>query len=417
MISRNKGALIFKVDVLEGAKIALRSLGTNRLRTLLTTGGIAIGVATLLAIVGIIQGLNASFERQLATMGTNSVYIAKRKFGAGSDEWQEARQRKDVTADQMSAVKNECTYCTAVAPNIWFQADVSFLSSTINGVQLIGTTEEYIDVSSYHLSKGRFLAFSDDADQKSVVVLAADIAESLFPSSDPIGATVRIDDHPFRVIGTLERRGKFMDANWDKAVVLPLRTLRGYWGAGKSLTLIVGVDKADNMDRAVDQLTGIMRRARKTPAARPDDFAINRPDQLLDLYKKLTGALYGVIMGIGLITLIVGGIGIMNIMLVSVRERTREIGVRRALGARRRTIVLQFLMEAMAVSGVGGAIGTAVGLSGAKIISLVTPLAASVEVGTIFFGVGFAAMVGLLFGIWPAARAANLDPVEALRYE
>jgi len=181
--------------------------------------------------------------------------------------------------------------------------------------------------------------------------------------------------------------------------------------------LIAGVDSPQNMDRAVDQLTGILRRARKTPVDRPDDFAINRPEQLLDLYKNLTGALYKVIIGIGSITLVVGGIGIMNIMLVSVRERTREIGVRRALGARRRTIVFQFLMEAAAVSGVGGVIGTAVGLSAAKIVSLVTPLAASVQVWTIVFGVVFAALVGLLFGIWPAARAASLDPVEALRYE
>ena len=410
---------MIRVDLLEGARIALGSLGANRVRTLLTTGGIAVGVATLLAILGIIQGLNASFERQLATMGTTSLYISKRKFGASGDEWQEARARKDITAEQLQAVRSECTHCTAVAPNAWFQADVSFLGNTISNVELVGTTEEYIDVSSYRLARGRFLTDSDDVDRKSVVVLAADIAESLFPDSDPVGATVRIDDHPFRVVGTLERRGKLLDANWDKAVVLPLRTLRGYWGVGvgRSIMLIAGVDSPQNMDRAVDQLTGILRRARKTPVDRPDDFAINRPEQLLDLYKNLTGALYKVIIGIGSITLVVGGIGIMNIMLVSVRERTREIGVRRALGARRRTIVFQFLMEAAAVSGVGGVIGTAVGLSAAKIVSLVTPLAASVQVWTIVFGVVFAALVGLLFGIWPAARAASLDPVEALRYE
>jgi putative ABC transport system permease protein len=171
------------------------------------------------------------------------------------------------------------------------------------------------------------------------------------------------------------------------------------------------------MDKTEDQLVGILRRARQTPPEKPDDFAINKPDQLASTYEQLTGALYGVALGIGFITLLVGGIGIMNIMLVSVRERTREIGIRRALGATKRTIITQFVLEATLVSAVGGAIGTLVGLGGAKIVSLVTPLAATVKPGTIFFGVGFAALVGLVFGIWPAARAANLDPVEALRDE
>ncbi len=156
---------------------------------------------------------------------------------------------------------------------------------------------------------------------------------------------------------------------------------------------------------------------RGTPPGEPDDFSINRPEMLANTYQQLTGALYGVAVGVGLITLLVGGIGIMNIMLVSVRERTREIGIRRALGARKQTIVLQFLMEASAVSAVGGTLGTVVGLGLAKVVSLITPLAADVQVLTVVAGVGFAAVVGLLFGIWPAARAANLDPVEALRYE
>jgi putative ABC transport system permease protein len=398
--------------------IAFFSLGANRLRTLLTTVGITIGVSTLLAILGIIDGLDASFQKQLSSLGTQSLYVSKRKFGPSNDaEW---RQRKDIDLEQVEAVREGCTYCTAVAPSAFWTVDVSFLDATINSVQVTGTTEEYIELSSYTLSRGRFLTNVDDAAQKAVVVLGADIAESLFPVSDPIGATVRLDDKPFRVVGTLERRGRFMDANWDKAVVVPLRTLRGYFGAGqrgRGLMFIASVDRPENMDKAEGEIAGILRRVRKTPPDKPDDFAINRPEQLLELYEDLTGGLKGVAVGIGLITLIVGGIGIMNIMLVSVRERTREIGIRRALGARRRTIVLQFLIEAVAVSGVGGAIGTAVGLSAAKVISMVTPLAAAVEVGTVLGGVGFAAVVGLLFGIWPAARAANLDPVEALRYE
>jgi putative ABC transport system permease protein len=177
------------------------------------------------------------------------------------------------------------------------------------------------------------------------------------------------------------------------------------------------VTDVDRMLDAQDEVTTILRRARSVSPEKPEDFSINRPDQLANVYQELTGALYGVAIGVGLITLLVGGIGIMNIMLVSVRERTREIGIRRALGAKKRTIVSQFLMEAAAVSAIGGALGTLVGLGLAKTVSEITPLAATVQPLTIAFGVGFAAIVGLLFGIWPAARASNLDPVEALRHE
>jgi putative ABC transport system permease protein len=278
-------------------------------------------------------------------------------------------------------------------------------------------TEEYIDVSGYSLAGGRFITRADDETSKPVAVIGSDLVNSFFPGRDPLGQEILLDDHHFRIIGTLAPRGKMMDMNFDRTVLVPLRKHRALFGNRRGMNITVGIERAEDIDRAHDQLVGILRRIRKTPPEKADDFVINRPEQLLEVYKKMTGALYGVVAGIGFITLLVGGIGIMNIMLVSVRERTREIGVRRALGARRRTIVLQFLMEAAAVSAVGGMLGTAVGLSLAKIVSLITPLAAAVNPSTMFFGVGFAAFVGLLFGIWPAARAAQLDPVEALRYE
>ena len=193
-------------------------------------------------------------------------------------------------------------------------------------------------------------------------------------------------------------------------MVIPFNTFKGYFKARRSIDIGVLVETPDQMNAAEDQLVGILRRARQTPPDKPDDFAINRPEQLASTYQQLTGALYGVALGIGFITLLVGGIGIMNIMLVSVRERTREIGVRRALGARKRTIIVQFMLEATVVSALGGALGTAVGLGGAKVVSLVTPLAATVKPGTVVFGVVFAALVGLVFGIWPAARAAQPRP-------
>ncbi len=406
----------FRVDILEGARIALFSLRANRLRTILTTMGIGIGVATLLAIVGIIQGLNTSFANQMATIGTSSLYVSKFPWVIKGDWWQ-YRNRKDFTLQHLEVIRSQSTYAAAVAPMIGRIADVSFLGEQLSLVGITGSSWEYLPVTGVELSSGRFLSDTDDETRRSVAVIGMDLVDRLFPHSDPLGATIKVDGRPFRVIGVLARRGKLLGESQDLRVVIPFRTFWAYFGKRRGFAIGVGITRPEQIDAAEDQLVGIIRRARGTPPEKDDDFSINRPEQLAATYKQLTGAMYGVAVGIGLITLLVGGIGIMNIMLVSVRERTREIGIRRALGARKRTIVIQFLMEAAAVSAVGGALGTAVGLAGAMLVSEITPLAAAVNPLTVLFGVTFAAVVGLLFGIWPAARAAQLDPVEALRYE
>jgi putative ABC transport system permease protein len=406
----------FRIDFIEGGRIALFSLRANRLRTVLTTVGIGIGVATLLAIIGIIQGLNTSFANQLATIGSSSLYISKFPWVIKGDWWQ-YRNRKDFTLEQMEVIRAQSTFATAVTPMVNRLSDVSFLGNQLSTVSIIGTGSEYLAVTGAELTSGRFLNPTDDEVRRSVAVIGMDLVDRLFPNSDPLGASIRIENRPFRVIGVLARRGKILGDSQDLRVLVPFKTFWSYFGKRRGISIGVAIARPQDTDAAEDQLVGIMRRARSTPPDRPDDFSINRPEQLAATYRQLTGALYGVAVAIGLITLLVGGIGIMNIMLVSVRERTREIGIRRALGARKRTIVLQFLMEAAAVSAVGGMLGTAVGLSGAKLVSEITPLAAAVDPWTVLFGVTFAAMVGLIFGIWPAARAANLDPVEALRYE
>jgi putative ABC transport system permease protein len=202
----------------------------------------------------------------------------------------------------------------------------------------------------------------------------------------------------------------------DNNVLIPYTTFLGLFGMKRSMTIAVA-GEPETLSLLEDELTGIMRRVRQVPPGKPDDFNINRQEQLLKIYNQLTGALYGVAVAVGLITLVVGGIGIMNIMLVSVHERTREIGLRRALGARKRTILLQFLLESLAVAVVGGAAGTALGLGVAQLVALLSPLAATACPSAIALGIGFSAAVGLVFGSWPAWRAANLDPVEALRWE
>jgi len=405
-----------RIDILEGSKIAISSLRANRLRAGLTMLGIGIGVATLLAIIGIIQGLNGSFARQLASLGSSSLWVSKFPWVIKGDWW-DYKNRKDFTLAQLATVRAQATFATAIAPSVGKFADVGFLNEQVSAVQITGTTEEYLQVSAVEVFTGRFITGADNDNIRSVAVIGADVASGLFPRSDPIGAKVKIDGRPFQVVGVLARRGNIFDFNQDLVTIIPFNTFRECFGKGRGFSIGLALERPDQLNDAEDQLTGIVRRARGTPPEKPDDFTINRPEQLAETYQQLTGALYGVASGVGLITLLVGGIGIMNIMLVSVRERTREIGVRRALGARKRTIIIQFLIEAATVSAIGGTLGTLVGLGAAKVIAEITPLAAEVQPLTVVFGILFAAAVGLLFGIWPAARAANLDPVEALRYE
>jgi len=404
-----------RIDVVEGGKIAVFALRANRLRTLLTTIGIGIGVCTLLAIVGIIQGLNASFAQQMASLGGNSMYVTKFPWIIRGDFFK-YRNRRELTPPLAEQLR-ELPEVSAVAPMTSKTDEVKFSNLALANVRIQGTTADFPAVAGWEVTSGRFLTGPENDNSSMVAVLGADVADGLFPTSNPIGQSVRIGNRPFRVIGVLARKGKILGQNQDLMIQVPLRTFLSDFGSKRQLT--IGVAAAPGVDvlRAVDQVEIALRRARGIAPEKESDFSINRPEQLANTYAELTGALYGVALGVGLITLLVGGIGIMNVMLVSVRERTREIGVRRALGARRSTIVAQFLIEAAAVSAIGGTVGTLFGLGLAKVLSMATPLAAAIQPGTIAGGIGFAATVGLVFGIWPALRAAQLDPVEALRYE
>jgi putative ABC transport system permease protein len=406
-------------ELSESVRIALSALVGHRLRSFLTTLGIVIGVMTVIAIVAIIQGLNQSFEAQIGNLGAHTVYVQKWAWFMNREAWFETRNRQPIGKRELEAIERESALARAVAPMAGTRGTVTYEDQEAQLIQVIGTNTRWLDTGSGTVAAGRFLGEPDVDLSRPTVVLGAEVADRLFPKlslEQMLGRRVRVEGHPFQVIGVLARRGKMLGMNMDTNVVVPYTTFARDLGSKRSLTIAV-VAEPGKVPALEDELVGILRRVRHVPPDKKDDFNLNRQDQMLKLYDQLTGALYGVAIGVGLITLVVGGIGIMNIMLVSVTERTREIGVRRALGARRRTILMQFLVESSTVAALGGAVGTVLGLAVGQLVALLTPLAAAATPSAVALGIAFSAGVGLLFGSWPAWRAARLDPVEALRYE
>ncbi len=409
----------FLGELVESFRIALDALLSHRLRTFLTTLGIVIGVTTVIAIVAIIQGLNRSFQDQISQVGANTLYVQRWPWVSLDDNWWIYRNRKRFTKREYEAVRRESKIAVAVSPSLWNIGTVGAGPLDMTDLFILGTSGDQLATSGGTILAGRFLTDADVEFRRSVAVLGADITDQLFAGWAPdsiVGQRVRIAGRHFTVAGLLERRGQMLGSSMDNRVMIPYTTFQAMFGGLRDVNMAVAAPNG-KVAELEDELTGLLRRVRQVPPGKPDDFAINRQDQLLKVYGQLTGALYAVAFGVGLITLIVGGIGIMNIMIVSVHERTREIGVRRALGARRRTILAQFLIESSTVASLGGAIGTALGLGAAQAIALLTPLAAAVTPSAMVLGLAFSAGVGLLFGSWPAWRAAHLDPVEALRYE
>jgi putative ABC transport system permease protein len=394
---------------------SLRGLATNRMRAFLSTLGIAIGVATLMAMWSMVSGLRTSFARQFAELGANTLYVTNRPWVMRGDWWK-YRNRPNITVDDLEAIRAHGDKLEAVAPMAFTIAEVSYRGERATGVLVRGTNAEYLDTANVRVDLGRFLSPVDASLDQPVVVIGSEIRDRFFRQVDPIGGRVLVGARYFTVVGVLAPQGKRFGESLDNEVIIPLGAFQRQFGFRRGLAIAVTASP-ENMSAAEDQLVEILRRQRRLRADQEDNFSINRQSEIMRMFNSQTAAIFGVAIAIGLITLIVGGVGVMNIMLVAVTERTREIGVRRALGARRLTILVQFLAEASMVTMIGGIVGTIAGLGGAWLLAQVSPLAAQASAGVAILGIVFSGFVGLLFGSWPAWRAAQLDPVESLRYE
>ena len=408
----------------ESVSIAIDALRANKLRSALTVLGVAIGVVTVIFMVSIIQGLNRAFAEQIESLGSNTIFISKFDPSFGRPPTAEERQRKDLTVEDAAAIEREARAVAGVAPiKRKLATSVRRAERQTDTPILFGVTPSYEFTLSQYVGRGRFITEYDLNERSNVCVLAQDVVRALFPAEEPLDKEVRIEGRPFRVVGIMEPLGNFFGQSRDNAVFIPLSTFEKYYGGTEApfpevlFFIIVRPRTRADVPKAVDEITDILRRRRQVPAGAPNNFGVSTQDSLLDFYNQLTGATALVLTAISFVALMIGGIGVMNIMLVSVTERTKEIGIRKAVGARRRDILTQFLIEAVALTLIGGIAGLTVGEIASVVVNKYSPLPAYVPLWAIALGLGVSGMVGLFFGLWPAWKAARLDPVEALRYE
>lgn len=411
-------------------KSAYLALKANKTRSLLTTLGIIIGVATVISMVSIIDGMNRYVYQILGSLGSKTVYVQKWKWAIRTtrmsrEEVRKILRRPDLTLEDAEAIRElpEVELAAASQP-IWAGLRMRHKNKTIE-LDPEGVEEDFLPIAGYEVEYGRGLNRNDILYKRNVVVIGKYVAENLFPDEDPIGKELEIGGYKFLVIGVLKEKGELMGNNLDEVAFIPITTAQKLfinktsrrYRIFASLRILAKVRDDVPMEEGLKSLETLMRKRRNLRFNDESNFSLNTQEMLLDAYKKLTNGIFFAMIGIASLALIVGGIGIMNIMLVSVTERTREIGVRMAVGAKRKDILMQFLVEAIFLTTVGGLIGVIIGSIIGKLVDIATPLPSAIPLWSILVGLGFSTFVGLFFGIYPAQKAAKLDPIEALRYE
>ena len=410
------------------ARVALFS---NRMRSLLALLGIVIGVGTVIAMVALINGFQRSFQQSIQSFGNNTIYIRRIRPGINfsGDFPDSLKQRRAFTMDDARAITAQCPAVRAIASFKFPYEDVTigFREKHANATFVYGTDENYLTTHGYDLAQGRFFTPQEVVRNANVAVIGKDTREAMFGDASGIGKTIHMGGLPFTVIGEFESKGKFLGNNFDAVACVPYTVVDKYWPAppksppfffqrGEIALDAIAVSPEQN-ELAMKQISEVLRVRRHLPSNKPNNFVVFSDDAFLTLYESVTKGIVALVLLVSSISLVVGGIGVMNIMLVAVTERTREIGVRKALGAPRVAILLQFLLEAVMLTAVGGALGVLMGWGVAAAVKAATPLPTYVSSWSVLLGLGFSTVVGIFFGLYPAMRASRLDPVESLRYE
>ncbi len=405
----------FFIETWESLLIALRSLGTNRLRSGLTMLGIIIGIVTVTAMITVINGLENAMDNSLAMLGTNAIYVEKTSWFTEPGERARHRSRPDLRADLAERIRERSEYAVAVAPLAQTGRPIRYRDRALYGVFIQGSTPEIASVDDVELLEGRWYNDLDNLVGRSVVVIGHAVNESLFPSERAIGKVIRIGGKRFEVIGVLKEQGKFMGLfSFDEQAQIPIKTFERHFGRFRSVVIKVNAASDETVPLLEEELTGIVRAARGLDAMEEDNFEINKTEAFREQLAGVKAVVYAIGIFLTGLALIVGGIGVMNIMFVTVKERTKEIGVRKAVGASRRAVLSQFLIEAVLVCIAAGSIGILLSLGVTAIVNQFVP--ATFALGTVLLAFGICVGVGVIFGVVPAWNAARMDPIEALRH-
>jgi len=404
-------------ELREGFGISWNAIRANKMRSVLTTLGIVIGIVTVTLMGTAIEGLNRSFLKSISSLGADVFYVQRFSWlNRTYEDWNKQQKRRPIRLVEARALANQLTLAEAVVPTVDINAPLKYKNRSVSTVTVIGTTDTYLHTSGVGVSQGRFLSAADAEGGRPMCVIGTQVATNLFQQEPPLGNKIKIGAQSYEVIGVMEKQGSFLGLfSLDNRVIIPLKQLMATFWGNPDIEIQVKAKNLVQLDEAREELRQVMRRVRRIAPDKPDDFSINQQDQFVQMFDRVAGTIAVIGLFVTGLSLFVGGIGIMNIMFVSVAERTREIGIRKAIGAKRRTILLQFLTEAACICMLGGLIGLAIAWPLTLVVQRFLPTTMSLTV------VGIALLVSLVTGVVsgfvPAWRAARMNPVDALRSE
>jgi putative ABC transport system permease protein len=402
----------------EAVKLALQSLWANKLRSILTLIGVVMGVASVIMVITLTNTANDYMGTKLTGYGADVFTLGRMGAIMGPEEYLRYQKRKIIKLEDYEAVRDACTYCKEVGTELSQTTKVVHNGHSTTDTELRGYTASMFSLNNLNIALGRALTPGDVEHAAHTVVVGYDVVDDIMGDADPLGQEVRVDGVPYTVVGVGERQGKTFGQSQDNWVVVPVTTYQHTYGTNDSLTIYARANgDAKVMEEAEDQVRVLMRARRHDVPGVEDSFELTTNDTFLEIWKQISQLFIFIVFALASISLVVGGIVIMNIMLVSVTERTREIGVRKALGARQKDVLMQFLIESALMATLGGVIGILLGIGVAEMITLIFDISVNVSVGSVLLGLFMAAGTGIFFGVYPASKAAKLDPIVALRAE